>query len=89
MAPKTTSLMAEETLDEADWQAFDTLTDRFSLCPEHLQNLLELASGNHVIVESALLVAQELGGAPYEGARQYLRDVLEPARKNKKLDRAP
>tara|TARA_Y100001934_G_C11882809_1_gene553924 strand:+ start:323 stop:568 length:246 start_codon:yes stop_codon:yes gene_type:complete len=81
--------MAEETLDEADWQAFNTLTDRFSLCPEHLQNLLNLASGNQVIVESALLVAQELGGSPYEGARQYLSDVLEPAKKNKKLDRAP
>ena len=81
--------MAEETLNEADWQAFNTLTDRFSLCPEHLQNLLNLASGNQVIVESALLVAQELGGSPYEGARRYLRDVLDPAKKNKKLDRAP
>ena len=54
--------MAEENMDEADWKAIDMLTDRFSLCPEHTLNLLELASGDQVIVESALLVPRELGG---------------------------
>ena len=60
------------------------LTDRFSLCPEHALNLLELASGDQVIVESAHLVGRELGGTPYEGARQYLQNILEPSTTNKK-----
>ena len=47
--------------------------------------MLELVSGDQVIVESAL----ELGGSPYERARQYLQDVLEPGIRNKKLDQAP
>ena len=58
--------------------------DRFSLCPEHVRNLLELASGNQVIIESSILVVGELGGTSYEGARQYLQEVLEPGIRNKK-----
>ena len=76
--------MATENMEEADWQAINMLTDRFSLCRNTLLNLLELASGDQVIVESAPLVARELGGAPYEGARQYLQDILEPSTTNKK-----
>ena len=76
--------MATKNMNEADWQAINMLTDRFSLCPEHALNLLELASGNQVIVESALLVARELGGTPYEGARQYLQNILELSTTNKK-----
>ena len=76
--------MVTENMEEADWQAINMLTDRFSLCPEHTLNLLELASGDQFIVESALLVARELDGAPYEGARQYLEDILEPSTTNKK-----
>ena len=76
--------MATENTEEADWQAMDLLTDQFSLCPENMQNLLKLASGDQVVVESALLVAGELGRVPYEGARQYLQDVLEPSTTNKK-----
>lgn len=80
--------MADDTIDRTDWEAVQLLTDRFSLCPDHVQNLLNLASGNQVIVESALLVARELGGPPYEGAKRYLKDVLQPSGKNKKLDPA-
>ena len=53
--------MAEEKVDETDWKAVNMLTDRFSLCPEHIQDFLELASGDQVIVESAPLVVRELG----------------------------
>ncbi len=71
-------------MEEADSQAINMLTDRFSLCPEHTLNLLELASGDQGLVESALLVARGLGGALYEGAWQYLQDILEPSTTNKK-----
>ena len=60
--------MAIENINETDRQAIHMLTDRFSLCPEHIQNLLKIASGDQVIVESDLLIARELGGSPYEGA---------------------
>ena len=71
-------------MEAADWQAINMLTDRFSLCPKHTLNLLEFASRVQVIVESALLVARELGGTPYEGPQQYLQDILEPSTTNKK-----
>ena len=73
--------MAEEKVDETDWKAVNMLTGRFSLCSEHIQDLLELAAGDQVIVESALLVLRELGGGPCERTRQYLQDALEPAKK--------
>ena len=60
------------------------LTDRFSLCPGHTLSLLGFVSGNQAIVESALIVARELGGIPNEGNRQYLQDILSPSTANKK-----
>ena len=60
--------MAIENTNETNWQAINMLTDRFSLCLEHIQNLLKIASGDQVIVGSALLTARELGESPYEGA---------------------
>ena len=80
--------MAEEKVDETDWKAVNMLTDRFSLYSEHIQDFLELAAGDQVIVESAPLVVRELGEGPCEGTRQYLQDALEPAKKIKKLDQA-
>ena len=73
--------MAEEKVDETDWKAVNMLTDRFSPCPDHIQDLLELAARDQVIVESAPLVMRELGEDPREGTRQYLQDALEPAKK--------
>ena len=50
-------------IDGADLQEINMLTDRFLFWTEHIQNLLELALRNLVIVESAFLVARELVGA--------------------------
>ena len=80
--------MAEEKVDGTDWKAVNMLTDRFSLYSEHIQDFLELTSGDQVIVKSAPLVVRELGEGPCEGTRQYLQDALEPAKKIKKLDQA-
>ena len=59
-----------------DMEAIEFLAGKFSLHPEHARRLLELASGDHVFAESALLVAREMGYESYEGARNYIVDIL-------------
>jgi hypothetical protein len=68
--------MREMQVSSEDLAAIQLLTDRFTLREDHVQRLLELAAGDRVLVESALLVAREMGYQPFEGAHQYIVDVL-------------
>ncbi len=71
--------MLDTGITPEDTDAIQLLTDRFALRPDHVQQLLDLALGDRLLVESALLVARELGNQPYEGAHKYIVDVLHPA----------
>ena len=88
-SPKRFSML-DTGIKPEDTDAIQLLTDRFALRPNHVQQLLDLALGDRLLVESALVVAREMGNPPYEGAHQYIVDVLRPAApRDKKLDRAP
>ncbi|MFT5086200.1 MAG: hypothetical protein ACI906_001713 [Candidatus Latescibacterota bacterium] len=69
-------LMRETLISPEDLAAIQLLTDRFTLREDHVQRLLALAAGDRVLVESALLVAREMGYQSFEGAHQYIVDVL-------------
>jgi hypothetical protein len=77
-------MVPQDDLQDEHLTAVQLLTDRFAMRSDDVQKLLELASGNQLLVESALLVAKELGGSPYEKAQRYLHDVLQPPSINKK-----
>ena len=64
--------MPETLISPEDLVALQLLTDRFTLREDHVLRLLKLAAGDQVLVESALLVAREMGYQPFEGAHQYL-----------------
>lgn len=65
-----------------DLEAIEFLVGKFALRPENARTLLELASGDQVLAESALLVAREMGYEPFEGAHNYIVDILRlPAEK--------
>ena len=65
-----------------DVEAIEFLADNFALSPEHARDLLNLASGDRVIAESALLVAREMGYESFAGACNYIIDILRlPAEK--------
>jgi hypothetical protein len=68
--------MPETLISPEDLVALQLLTDRFTLREDHVLRLLKLAAGDQVLVESALLVAREMGYQPFEGAHQYIVDVL-------------
>ena len=68
--------MSPAQIAPQDVEAIEFLAGKFSLHPEHARTLLELASGDHVFAESALLVAREMGYEPFEGARNYIVDIL-------------
>jgi hypothetical protein len=59
-----------------DVEAIEFLVGKFALLPEHAHTLLELASGDQVLAESALLVAREMGYESFAGARNYIVDIL-------------
>jgi hypothetical protein len=60
-----------------DLEAIELLAGKFALRPERVRHLLELASGDQVLAESALLVAREMGYEPYVGAHNYIVDILQ------------
>ena len=65
-----------------DLEAIEFLVGKLALRPENARTLLELASGDQVLAESALLVAREMGYEPFEGAHNYIVDILRlPAEK--------
>jgi hypothetical protein len=65
-----------------DLEAIEFLVGKFALRPENARTLLELASGDQVLAESALLVAREMGYEPFEGAHNYIVNILRlPAEK--------
>ena len=65
-----------------DLEAIEFLVGKFALRPENARTLLELASGDQVLAESALLVAREMGYEPFERAHNYIVDILRlPAEK--------
>ncbi len=68
--------MSDALISPKNLEAIQLLIDRFALRPDHAHSLLELAAGDRVLVESALLVAREMGYQPFEGAQQYITDVL-------------
>ena len=57
-------------------EAIELLVGKFALRPHDARALLELASGDQVLAESALLVAREMGYDPFEGAHNYIVDIL-------------
>ena len=65
-----------------DLEAIEFLVGKFALRPENARTLLELASGDQVLAESALLVAREMGYEPFQGAHNYIVNILRlPAEK--------
>ena len=68
--------MSPARIAPQDVEAIEFLVVKFSLLPEHARTLLELASGDQVFAESALLVAREMGYESFEGARNYIVDIL-------------
>lgn len=65
-----------------DLEAIEFLVGKFALRPENARTLLELASGDQVLAESALLVAREMGYEPFEAAHNHIVDILRlPAEK--------
>ena len=65
-----------------DVEAIEFLVGEFALRPEHARILLELASGDQVLAESALLVAREMDYEPFAGAHNYIVEILRlPAEK--------
>lgn len=59
-----------------DVEAIELLVGKFALRSNDARALLALASGDQVLAESALLVAREMGYDPFEGAHNYIVDVL-------------
>ena len=68
--------MTDTLISPEHSEAIQSLIDRFTLRSDDANNLLKLAAGDRVLVESALLVAREMGYQPFEGAQQYITDVL-------------
>lgn len=75
--------MLDTSISPENLESIQLLTDRFTLRPDHAYSLLELAAGDRVLVESALLVAREMGYQPFEGAQQYITDVLHLSKKRR------
>ena len=69
-------LMSPAHLAPKDEDAIELLVGKFTLRPNHARTLLELASGDQVLAESALLVAHEMGYDLFEGAHNYIVDIL-------------
>ena len=59
-----------------DVEAIEFLVGNFALPPEHAHALLDLAGGDQVLAESALLVAHEMGYESFAGASNYIVDIL-------------
>ena len=59
-----------------DVEAIEFLVGKFALLPENARTLLEMASGDQVLAERALLVAREMGYESFAGARNYIVDIL-------------
>ena len=68
--------MSPAHLAPEEVEAVDLLVCKFALRPNDARALLSLASGDQVLAESALLVAHEMGYDPFEGAHNYIVDVL-------------
>ena len=68
--------MSTAQLAPEELEAIELLVGKFALRPKDARALLILASGNQVLAESALLVAHEMGYRPFEGAHNYIVDVL-------------
>ena len=68
--------MSSITLAPEEVAAIELLVDRFALPPDRIQALLELSNGDHILAESALLVASEMGYDPFAGAHNYIVDIL-------------
>ena len=69
-------LMSPARLAPKDEEAIELLVGKFTLRSNHARTLLELASGDQVLAESALLVAREMGYDLFEGAHNYIVDIL-------------
>ena len=69
-------LMSSITLVPEEVAAIELLVGKFSLPPDRIQALLELSNGDHILTESALLVASEMGYDPFAGAHNYIVDIL-------------
>lgn len=68
-------------------EAIEYLVGKFALSPKHARILLELARGDQVLAESALLVSREMGLESFAGARNYIVDILRlPRRKNANIN---
>tara|TARA_B100000029_G_scaffold320897_1_gene313285 strand:- start:322 stop:564 length:243 start_codon:yes stop_codon:yes gene_type:complete len=68
--------MSSITLAPEEVAAIELLVGKFSLPPDRIQALLELSNGDHILTESALLVASEMGYDPFAGAHNYIVDIL-------------
>ena len=68
--------MSPAHLAPKDEDAIELLVGKFTLRPNDARTLLKLAGGDQVLAESALLVAREMGYDLFEGAHNYMVDIL-------------